>query len=487
MTKEWQPLSERHPKWQQNPAQLQQLQHELEENKRLLGNKLEAYGKAVKETASRQHIVDQAADRAKQYEQLSANELRAAEETLQLYTTRIAALKGATEGLVQQAAGKQKAAAEVEQTRSQKELLIKEEQKAVVAEIGNNQPDTLEKQLAQAREEAEKAVDKHKKDLTQLATDRGEIEGSIKTLAEKIDTGTKTLQELRTSLNRWLDDYNATHDNPLSATNITTLCDATTNWEQLRNRLHDLSTSLTAAQTTLANEQQAHSQHQQQRPQQEEDWLLQRQQELASLSQRDTLIAKQARLKQHNDAMQQMGQLADKTLQAKTLLDDWNAIYAAVGNTEAKDLRKIAQCYTLRFLVEHANAEIRKFSDRYQLEQVKGSLALRVIDHERFDERRDITSLSGGETFVVSLGLALGLASLSSGNASFANLFIDEGFGTLDHENLATVIAALSAMQSQKGKKVGVISHTEGMSEGIHMRIRVVREGTGGSSHIELE
>ena len=149
-------------------------------------------------------------------------------------------------------------------------------------------------------------------------------------------------------------------------------------------------------------------------------------------------------------------------------------------------LRKIAQCYTLSFLIEHANAEIRKFNSRYELLQVNHSLGIRVIDHDRADDVRDITSLSGGETFIVSLGLALGLSSLSSRNISFENLFIDEGFGSLDADTLSVVIDSLAMLQSKQGKKVGVISHTNTMSERITTQIRIVKNGNSGSSHIEF-
>ena len=121
----------------------------------------------------------------------------------------------------------------------------------------------------------------------------------------------------------------------------------------------------------------------------------------------------------------------DRKMQAERTAGEWTAITDAIG-TDGRTLRKIAQCYTLRFLIAHANAEIRKFNTRYELVQVKHSLGIRVIDHDRADDIRDTTSLSGGETFIVSLGLALGLSALSSRNISFDNLFIDEGFGTLE-------------------------------------------------------
>ena len=91
-----------------------------------------------------------------------------------------------------------------------------------------------------------------------------------------------------------------------------------------------------------------------------------------------------------------------------------------------------------------------------------------------------------GWTGIGILGLALGLSSLSSRNISFENLFIDEGFGTLDPDTLATVIDSLATLQSSQGKKVGVISHTNTMSERITTQIRLIPQGNTGSSHIEI-
>ena len=130
-----------------------------------------------------------------------------------------------------------------------------------------------------------------------------------------------------------------------------------------------------------------------------------------------------------------MGTLVAEIQTKRQQRDEWEEIANAIGG-DGKTLRKIAQCYTLRFLIAHANVEIRKFNSRYELQQVRNSLGIRVIDHDRADDVRDTTSLSGGETFIVSLGLALGLSALSSRNISFENLFIDEGFGTLDHDTL---------------------------------------------------
>ena len=212
--------------------------------------------------------------------------------------------------------------------------------------------------------------------------------------------------------------------------------------------------------------------------------LLEKKAELENVSNQE-LIDTKARLQRHNMAKELMGNMFAQKQKAEVAKREWEEIADAIGG-DGKTLRKIAQCYTLRFLIEHANVEIRKFNSRYELQQVKNSLGIRVVDHDRADDVRDTTSLSGGETFIVSLGLALGLSSLSSRNISFENLFIDEGFGTLDPDTLATVIDSLAMLQSSQGKKVGVISHTDTMSERITTQIRIIKDGNSGSSHIEI-
>lgn len=212
--------------------------------------------------------------------------------------------------------------------------------------------------------------------------------------------------------------------------------------------------------------------------------LLAKKAELENVSNQE-LIDTKARLQRHNMAKELMGNMFAQKQKAEVAKREWEEIADAIGG-DGKTLRKIAQCYTLRFLIEHANVEIRKFNSRYELQQVKNSLGIRVVDHDRADDVRDTTSLSGGETFIVSLGLALGLSSLSSRNISFENLFIDEGFGTLDPDTLATVIDSLAMLQSSQGKKVGVISHTDTMSERITTQIRIIKDGSSGSSHIEI-
>ena len=131
-------------------------------------------------------------------------------------------------------------------------------------------------------------------------------------------------------------------------------------------------------------------------------------------------------------------------------------------------------------LLLHANKHLSYLSKRYKLQQVPGTLALQVIDCDMCDEVRTVYSLSGGESFLISLALALGLSSLSSNNLKVESLFIDEGFGSLDAESLRTAMDALEQLHMQ-GRKIGVISHVQEMSERLAVQIQVHKKVNGKS------
>jgi exonuclease SbcC len=138
----------------------------------------------------------------------------------------------------------------------------------------------------------------------------------------------------------------------------------------------------------------------------------------------------------------------------------WARLAALIGSAEGDRFRKIAQAYNLDLLVHHANAQLKQLVRRYRLKRGGSMLGLLVMDTEMGDELRSVHSLSGGETFLVSLALALGLASMASSTLKIESLFIDEGFGSLDPESLQLAMDALDGLQAQ-GRKVGVISHVQ--------------------------
>lgn len=163
---------------------------------------------------------------------------------------------------------------------------------------------------------------------------------------------------------------------------------------------------------------------------------------------------------------------------------NWAKLNDLFGSQTGSKFKEIAQGYTLDILVAYANKHLEELSKRYLLQRIPDTLALQVVDQDMLGEVRTVHSLSGGESFLVSLALALGLASLSSNRMNVESLFIDEGFGSLDLDTLRVAMEALESLQTQ-GRKIGVISHVPEMTERITTQIRVVKEDNG-KSRIEV-
>ncbi|KZN19753.1 MULTISPECIES: AAA family ATPase [Pseudomonas] len=173
--------------------------------------------------------------------------------------------------------------------------------------------------------------------------------------------------------------------------------------------------------------------------------------------------------------------LAQQIADAYAEYQRWARLNALIGSATGDTFRKIAQAYNLDLLVHHANVQLRQLVRRYRLKRGGSMLGLLVMDTEMGDELRSVHSLSGGETFLVSLALALGLASMASSTLKIESLFIDEGFGSLDPESLQLAMDALDGLQAQ-GRKVAVISHVQEMHERIPVQIQVHRQGNGLST-----
>lgn len=180
--------------------------------------------------------------------------------------------------------------------------------------------------------------------------------------------------------------------------------------------------------------------------------------------------------RRRNQSQALLQQIAEATAESQR----WGRIAALIGSSDGGAFRKIAQAYNLDLLVQHANVQLRQLARRYRLKRGGSPLGLLVMDTEMGDELRSVHSLSGGETFLVSLALALGLASMASSKLKIESLFIDEGFGSLDPESLQIAMDALDSLQAQ-GRKVAVISHVAEMHERIPVQIQVQRQGNGQS------
>jgi exonuclease SbcC len=159
----------------------------------------------------------------------------------------------------------------------------------------------------------------------------------------------------------------------------------------------------------------------------------------------------------------------------------WGRLRDAIGSATGDKFQKFAQSLTLELLLTQANAQLRELKPRYALARVPNhDLELQLVDHDLGDEVRSIRGLSGGEKFLVSLALALALASLSAEDCRIDSLFIDEGFGTLDAQSLDVAVSTLDTLQSE-GRQIGVISHVPGLAERIGVEIRVEPVSSGRS------
>ncbi|EXJ10250.1 SbcC/MukB-like Walker B domain-containing protein [Nitrincola nitratireducens] len=161
----------------------------------------------------------------------------------------------------------------------------------------------------------------------------------------------------------------------------------------------------------------------------------------------------------------------------------WGNLHQLIGSSDGKKYRNFAQGLTFEMMIVYANRQLQKMTDRYLLvRDAMQPLELNVLDNYQAGEIRSTKNLSGGESFIVSLSLALGLSQMASKNVRVDSLFLDEGFGTLDEEALETALETLSSLH-QDGKMIGIISHVAALKERISTQINVIPQ-TGGRSRI---
>lgn len=167
----------------------------------------------------------------------------------------------------------------------------------------------------------------------------------------------------------------------------------------------------------------------------------------------------------------------------KEKLQVWQQLHTLIGSADGKKYRTFAQGLTFEVMISHANSQLQKMSDRYLLiHDDSNPLELNVIDNYQGGDIRSTKNLSGGEGFIISLALALGLSQMASHNIRVDSLFLDEGFGTLDEESLDIALDTLTGLQ-QEGKLIGIISHVQALKDRILTQIKVEKI-SGGFSQI---
>jgi exonuclease SbcC len=213
-----------------------------------------------------------------------------------------------------------------------------------------------------------------------------------------------------------------------------------------------------------------------------EEEILQVSQELDQIKNR--IIILKVKLDDNEKKKESAKIIQDKiTLQTKET-EIWKGLNALIGAADGKRFRDFAQKMTLEMMIAQANRQLIKMSDRYLLKQSQNfPLELDVVDNYQAGEERSVKNLSGGEGFIVSLSLALGLSQMSSSKVRVDSLFLDEGFGTLDERALEMALDTLSELH-QEGKVIGLISHVNVLKERISTQIKV-QPLSGGRSRID--
>jgi exonuclease SbcC len=342
-----------------------------------------------------------------------------------------------------------------------------------------------------AQEKAERNVNECKSRLQQTDTILSRLEAEIAQLNEQMREKEQALSEATEHFSRQLASSPFADEQAFSNAFLD---------EDTRNTLLELQKRLTQQkqqadlklENALATQQslKAHANAAQWQSELEEhgaQWLDSKITQQAQ--QRDTLLSSLGQIEQqlsaNNQARERQQQLVDEMAAFEAYYDDITYLHSLIGSASGDKFRRFAQGLTLDNLVQLANQQLDKLHGRYQLIRKENEgLGLSVLDTWQGDVVRDTKTLSGGESFLVSLALALALSDLVSHKTSIDSLFLDEGFGTLDAETLDVALDALDNLNAS-GKMIGVISHIEAMKERIPTQLKVIKRNGVGLSALE--
>ena len=204
---------------------------------------------------------------------------------------------------------------------------------------------------------------------------------------------------------------------------------------------------------------------------------------LAELNQRSGAITQT--LQDNKDNVERLGELIKEEQKAKAEYDKWQRLNQLIGDATGNDFRRIAQSYVLNSLIHSANSYMETLTDRYRLKVTPGTFVISLEDAYQGYATRAASTISGGESFLVSLSLALALSDIGQ-NLSVDTLFIDEGFGTLSGEPLLNAINTLRTLHDKSGRHVGIISHVEELQERIPVQIQVNQQQGSSNSTIHI-
>ena len=190
-------------------------------------------------------------------------------------------------------------------------------------------------------------------------------------------------------------------------------------------------------------------------------------------------------LKTDEENKKNLGKLIKEVNKRYAEYQKWSRMNQLIGDSKGNTFRRIAQSYVLTSLIHSANSYMKTLTDRYTLKVAPGTFVISLEDAYQGYVSRAASTISGGESFLVSLSLALALSDIGQ-KLAVDTLFIDEGFGTLSGEPLQNAINTLRSLHTKSGRHVGIISHVEELQERIPIQIQVIQEGNNSSSKVKI-
>ncbi len=343
--------------------------------------------------------------------------------------------------------------------------------------FGNKNPEEEEKNAADALNEKEIENSKAKEMLVLSEQSLGENSKQIVELEQKTSENARTLNESEQQFTLLLRENEFPDEQSFLSKRL-----PKNELDQLEREAGQLDTRKTELKTRMSDrEMQLKQEEEKHLTDKKRDELVKELEETAEAQKQATeeSAALWHRLESNRTAKESWASIGEHIQNQTAIHDRWARLNKLIGSADGYNYRNFAQELTFEIMVRYANDQLVKLSDRYLLVRDKQRLLeINVIDNYHAGITRSTANLSGGESFIVSLALALGLSRMSSKNVRVDSLFLDEGFGTLDEETLETALATLAGLR-QEGKMIGVISHVGAMKERINTKIMVqpIREG----------
>jgi len=354
---------------------------------------------------------------------------------------------------------------------------IRTRREELLPDIG---PDEAEARFSRMIEAEEKALDTIQTDYRNRMQETAKLEGEIQSLQESLQNGEEEQTEAEYRFEDTLSRVGFFGEEDFTSALLSP--DERVALTQERERLEHWHAGIVAQRAAAQKEAEMHRN----RPGTEKDepTLTNELQALIAAEQETNTRRGEIRQQLRRDAEEKTRYAQQQTLIATQEAETsrWNELHSLIGSVDGKKFRNFAQGLTFAVMIASANRQLQTMSGRYLLKQhPERPLELEVMDNEQGGAIRSTKNLSGGESFLVSLAMALGLASMASGKIRVDSLFLDEGFGTLDEDALEMALSTLSSLRDQ-GKIIGVISHVPALRERIGTVITVKKESGGRST-----